>query len=207
MDFSVIGLDRSQLAYVREQLALHAKARRLLGELLGQIDLERGRLWAIVPTERAAAATSDLEFDAIRSEAERDALARETTRRLRPLLERTPAKLLAIEHWKAVEDLHAAPAHAFLVGDSEFDYVTASDPNTLVEQLLSAELWFPTVGVIATAPAGVELPGTRELTVGHVEEVVAGLDLILIGAWDADGYVFWEPWGAHTGVQAPLINP
>jgi len=47
--------------------------------------------------------------------------------------------------------------------------------------------------VIGAAPSYVALPGTRELTPEHVEEILDGLRLVLVGAWDADGYVFWEP--------------
>jgi hypothetical protein len=47
--------------------------------------------------------------------------------------------------------------------------------------------------VIGVAPSGIELPGTRELTPEHVEEILDGLRLVLVGTWDADGYVFWEP--------------
>lgn len=198
MEFTVVELADVHLPYVRQQLALHAVGERLLGRPLLEVDLTRGRLWALVPVERAAEAAADLEFDAIRSDAEREALMAETARQLRPRLEGSPARLLVIEHWKAVEDLHEAPAHAFLVGDSEFDYVTSVDSDELIAELLGSVLWFPTVGLIGRKPARAALPGTRELTPTHVEEIVAGLDLLLIGAWDADGYVFWEP--ARNGV-------
>ncbi len=191
--FTTVELEHRHLGYVRQQLALHGLGRRLLGRRLLDLDLTQGRLWALVPAERAAEAAADLEFDAIRSDAEREALMVATAHALRPLLAATPLRrLLTIEWWKSVEDLHGASAHAFLVGDSEFDYVTADDPDELIAELLGAVLWFPTVGVIGPTPAGVPLPGTRELTPAHVEEIVAGLDMILIGAWDADGYVFWE---------------
>lgn len=193
MEFTVVELAEAHLPYVRQQLALHAVGERLLGRPLLEVDLTQGRLWALVPVQRAVEAATDLEFDAIRSDAEREALMAEIAGRLRPRLEASPAKLLVIEHWKAVEDLHEAPAHAFLVGDSEFDYVTSEDPDELIAELLGSVLWFPTVGLIGPLPANVALPGTRELTPAQVEEIVAGLDLILIGAWDADGYVFWEP--------------
>ena len=97
--------------------------------------------------------------------------------------------MLAVEHWKAVEDLYQAPAHASLVEDSEFDYVTSEAPDRLVQRLSSAVLW----GLIGRVPSGVELPRDRELGPSHVAAIVAELRLLLVGAWDADGYVFWEP--------------
>lgn len=152
-----------------------------------------GRLWAIVPVARAVEAAADLEFDAIRSEQERKALMAATARAVRPLLEGPPPRMLISEWCNGVEDLHNASVHAFLVGDSEFDYATADDADEVIEELLWGALWFPTVGVIGAAPVGVAFPETRELTAEHVEEILDGLRLVLVGAWDADGYVFWEP--------------
>jgi hypothetical protein len=193
MTFNTVDLDAAHVGYVRQELALHGAGGRLLGRRLLERGLGEGRLWALVPAVRAAESAADLEFDAIRSPEERDALLVETARALRPYLEREPNQLLALEWWNAVEDLHGASAHAFLVDDSEFNYVTAADDEEQIAQTLDEVLFFPTVGVVGSMPSGVALPGTRELTPEHVEEILDGLRLLLIGAWDADGYVFWEP--------------
>jgi hypothetical protein len=191
--FITVELDAAQLGYVRQQLAQHGVGGRLLGRRLLERGVGGGRLWAIVPASRAAAAAADLEFDAIRSEEERKQLMAETARQLRPLLAGVPRRLLTLEWCDPVEYLSGGTAHAFLVGDSQFEYATADEPDEAIAEVLWGALWFPTVGVIGAAPSNVALPGTRELTPEHVEEILDGLRLVLVGAWDADGYVFWEP--------------
>lgn len=186
-----VGLNRSHQAYFREQFAQHAEGGRLLGKMLEGLDLDDGRAWAIVPADRAAMAVADLETDAIRTDAEREAVAEAITRRVTPLL--AAGRMLTIEYWTGTEGLGPSPAHAFKVGDSQFDYVTRSDSAEQVSRFLQAALWYPTVGVMVRIPAGVGLERTRELTVEQIEKVVDDVDLVLVGAWTADGYVFWEP--------------
>lgn len=191
--FTVVDLDASHLAYVRQQLALHGAGGRVLGRRLLERGLGEGRLWAMVPVARSAESAADLEFDAIRSDEEREALMLETARALRPLLADSGPSLLALEWCNPVEYLSGGSDQAFLVGDSEFQYASAADGDDVISDVLGGALWFPSVGVIGAVPGGVALPDTRELTPEHVEEILDGLKLVLVGAWDADGYVFWEP--------------
>jgi hypothetical protein len=199
--FTAVDLDAAHVAYVRQQLALHGAGGRLLGRRVLERGLGEGRLWAMVPVARAAESAADLEFDAIRSDEERNALMVETARTLRPLLEQAAPSMLVLEWCNPVEYLSGGLDHAFLVSDSEFQYATAADEDDVIADVLGGALWFPTVGVIGAAPSGVELPGTRELTPEHVEEILDGLRLVLVGAWDADGYVFWEPAQRARGVM------
>lgn len=193
-DVVAVKLSAEHQAYFQGELACHAEGGRLLGTMLGALDLDRGRMWGIVPAERAAMAVADLETDAIRTEAEREAVATAIVRRIKGLLHADPPRMLTVEYWTEVDCLNPGP-HAFAVGDSQFDYVTAADPDELVADFLRWSLWYPTVGVISPIPPGVDLAQTRDLTVDQVEESVSRLDLVLVGAWTADGYVFWEPTG------------
>lgn len=192
MDFMVADLDNAHLGYVREQLEQHADLTRRLGTQLKRLDLERGRLWAIVPVERAEQALGDLESDPIQNKEERKALARETARVLRSRLAPAPRRVLTIEWWNAMDGLYDLSAHGFLVGDSLFEYATNADPDETIADLLSHMLFFPTVGMIAPVPEEVDL-NVRDLAPEVIDEAIANVELVLIGAWDADGYVFWEP--------------
>ena len=183
----------SHLGYFRQQFAAHAHEERLLGLPFLQLDLARGRAWALVPAERAAEAVADLETDAIRRDGERGQLALAIARRIRPLLDAVPPRILAFEYWTETYLDPTSRTREFKVGDSVFDYVTASDPDEQVAYLLESVLWYPTVGLLAPIPEGVDLDQTRELTTADIERLVAHPDLVLVGAWCADGYVFWEP--------------
>jgi hypothetical protein len=198
MDWTVVDLDSSHHAYFREQFALHASNARLLGRLLSDLDLTQGRSWAIVPAERAQMALGDLGSEPIQTDREREELAAATAARLAGSLGASARQVLAFEYWTATYLDGNSPirefkvAHSDLEGDSVFDYVTGEDSKQQVERLLLTALWFPTVGVVAPVPADVELE-SRAITADQLEEVVARLDLVLVGAWGANGYVFWEP--------------
>ena len=193
-EFLEVTLDRAaHLKYLRQQFAIHAFGERLLGMPFLQLDLTRGRAWALVPVERAEDAVDDLETDAIRRDGQQERLALALAKRIRPLLDATPPRILTIEYWTEAYLDGMSRTRQFKVGDSVFDYVTASDSDEQVAYLLESCLWYPTIGLIAPIPEGVDLDQTKELTTADVDQLVAHPDLVLVGAWCADGYVFWQP--------------
>jgi hypothetical protein len=191
MDFTVVNLDQAHHCYFRKQFALHAEGGRILGRLLGDVDLGKGRAWAVVPATRAAQAAADLESDPIRTEEERRELAGVTARRLASMLD--AGRVLTFEYWTATSLDGTSRTRQFLIGDSVFDYVTEADPSDVIEQLLLSSQWFPGVGVIGPIPDGVDLESSRGWSADQIDQLVAHVELVLVAAWDADGYVFWEP--------------
>ena len=148
----------------------------------------------MVPAERADQAVADLEGDSIRTE-ERDALALEIASLLRRRLDGSPDLALTIEYWTATYLDRTSRVREFKVeaGESVFDYVTTVDSTEDIAWMLGSSLWYPTVGVIAPLPESAEMAWKTLQSATPIEHAVEHLNLVLIGAWTADGYVFWEP--------------
>ena len=181
--------------HIREQLRQNRDDGRMLGRLLAGLPLDRGATWAFVP-EGAEAKAHD--FDAgIFSPEDTAELAALLAERILPRLA-TPRPdgsrgVLVFEYWTDVDGHQDSPAKSFRVGTSTFDYADAATNRAQVERLLRSALWFPTVGVVGRLPEGAGDEDRKTLPPQTLDTLVETVELLLVGAWDADGYVLWEP--------------
>jgi hypothetical protein len=201
-DFGVDGA-----SYARRYLEANGKFSKLLGPLLlaGQ-QIDQGSTWAFVPEElprdRRAPLTDFETGHLYASPGERSARDGSNDRWLGEALDRAPSPTLI-----CVEDALAKPSDHFLehsdepvffCGESVFSYAIHTSPNDPAPSNLGGATWDPRVGIITRMSGSLANRQTLE------EAAVAGLasqaSVVVIGAWDAEGLIFWEPNPAISGL-------
>jgi hypothetical protein len=178
---------------ILRELAHNRQCERLLGALLSTLPFDHGTAWALVPANSAFAAEEDFDegiFSPDEEELLPDQLAEWVVNKLRADSDGFP--IVAFEYWTDIED-DAGVGRTFRIGQSLFDYADRDASLATVAHLLGSSLWFPTVGLIGNLPRDLVGIDRCETDISTLEHLVTTLDAVLVGAWDAEGYVVWEP--------------
>ncbi len=83
---------------------------------------------------------------------------------------------------------------AFLCGDHVYWYATPGPHLADVVRSAWGAYWQPNVGVITDWPVSLEPPAPREeVSEEALSEMASAARAILIGAWDSEAMLIWEP--------------
>lgn len=88
---------------------------------------------------------------------------------------------------------------AFFCGDAVYWYGTADSPQD--SALRASARWDPNIAMVTTPVTGQKNIEHRDfVSPAMLERMAAAALAVIIGAWDADGFVVWEPPNAKTYV-------
>jgi hypothetical protein len=189
-------------AYVRSYLEANAAHGKLLGALLlAAHQIDEGDVWAFVPAqlpqERQTPLT-DFEDGYIYPDPEsRSARQASNDGWLREVCKRAHGSWLL-----CVEDAFGRPSDPFVAkrndpmffcGDSVYWYETADEADARTRTELGGALWEPTVGIVTVIPPSGRGLNRQTLKDPVLGELAASAAAIVIGAWDTEGLIFWEP--------------
>jgi hypothetical protein len=187
--------------YVRRYLESGADFGKRLGALLLEHhDVERGTVWAFARVDGAAEKLAEFETGGVFPKRDphwnkqADAWLRERAadgaRERVPLVEHPYAK--PTDGW-----LQRNPdSPAVFCGDDVYEYYSAED-DELVGRLGGAT-WGPRVGVIAPVPErGPRSWNRQTLSTDVISYIAAQTVAVMIGAWDDEGWLVWEPDHGH----------
>lgn len=191
--------------YVREYLDANHGFGKLLGRfLLASHDIDHGVAWAFSPArpppERRAPLT-DFETGGVFPKRD-PAWAEQFNLWLNSARGKTAAPWLL-----CVEGALERPSDPFLdsypdwplffCGDSVYTYANADSPESDVQRWLGGATWNPNVGIVTERSASLGPLTNRQLVSdAEIAELAARASAIVIGAWDDEGLMFWEPGGA-----------
>jgi hypothetical protein len=184
------------IAYVSSYLEASREFGRQLGPLLqASHDVDAGISWAFVPSPLPAARTAPLaDFETGGLFSTRDPTWPKA------LLSWLDSVRGVDAHFVCVEGALERPSDPFLesldqpvffCGDSVFYYALLS-PDEMPEWWFGGATWRPDVTVITPVPA--KLPAHRdEIDQSDLAQLAANAVAVVIGAWDDEGLIFWQP--------------
>lgn len=187
-------------AYVRSYLKSNEGFGGRLGTLLGRRNIEAGIVWALVPAGSALADRLDFEqgapFLGQGSHGCPKAQLDEWVRSVLAARSVTPVfcmeDALARRTDGGLERL-LTQMEAFFCGERVYWFATAASSPTAA-LLRWGATWDPNIAMVATLPADQKDIHHRGSISGELLERMAAAALfVIIGAWDADGFVVWEP--------------
>lgn len=190
----------------------YLRASGRLGPLLRQRDIESGATWALVPSASPPDQRADFAHGGLFPApgppipAPQGVLAPkfdpssdpQITSALSRLLSRSHAtqRLLCVElAYARRTDPHVAACPSgqmFVCGDDVYAYATAANPMAPIARRLGGATWQPNVGIVTHLPHGLDLP-LGVVDPEALEAMAGAATAIIVGAWDAEGLLFWEP--------------
>jgi hypothetical protein len=91
----------------------------------------------------------------------------------------------------------ASPSHpdlpVFFSGDSVFFYEEAGATQEQVSRWLIGDVRLPDIAVVCAAPGGSPPAKWETVDVSVVESIAESASVVVLGAWDGEGHVYWEP--------------
>jgi hypothetical protein len=187
-------------AYLRSYLeANEAFGKRLGRLLLTHHDIDRGRMWAFVPADSLPEHRTDFarggllrEVDSSLDEVVGDWLLAELRRP-------SPApRIVCVEG--ALERrtdgwLTKHPEYrVFFCGEDPDTYETTESPLPDLDRWCGGADWRPDLGIIAPLPAEIQqLTNRQSVPPDALEEMAAAASVIIVGAWDDEAFLFWQP--------------
>jgi len=189
-------------AYVRSYLEANGAYGKLLGRLLlAAHQIDNGDVWAFVPAElpeERRTPLTDFEDGYIYPDPGRQSARQESNDGwLLEARNRVPGSWLL-----CVEDAFGKPSDPFVAkrsdpmffcGDSVYWYETADEVDARTRIELGGAVWEPTVGIVTVMPTSVRRLNRQTLEDAALAELAASATAIVIGAWDGEGLIFWEP--------------
>ena len=213
-DYGTLTLVRHEfggdgVAYLRSYLQSNGAFGKRLGPLLARRDLEAGKTWALVPDDSPPHQRTDFEsglfpdasppmrvkqgylvqkFDASAHPQVRQAVA-DLLSKPGPL-----PRLLCVEWAYARRTAPWPDQEIFFCGDDVYGYQGADPAFEGVEWVPGGATWEPNVGMVTALPPGFEeIPHRQSITPETLEEMAAAAVAIIVGAWDGEAPLFWEP--------------
>lgn len=202
------------VAYVRSYLERNDRFGRRLGSLLAGRDIEAGTTWAFVPAASSPRWRVDFEHgglfphrgppvqseDGVLVPVFDPSLDPQITAGVAGLFSRPSAspRLLCVEQAYARRTdpwLAERPDEdVFFYGDDVYAYATADAPIEQATRLLGGATWQPNVGIVTVLPDGLQEMRKREpISPEALGDMAAAAIAIVVGAWDGEGLLFWEP--------------
>jgi hypothetical protein len=202
-------IEEASLTFIRDEL----DGARGLGQLVRELDLETGRIHALLP-KRDPSLAARYADGALRDNAEETeavtVLAQHLMSRFGVTVD--PAVLLISQfadgpsRRPSEQDLAGTSASAkgpyftaWLQGadqpyqDGELWYVDSRSQLPDVITMLDEVLWFPTVAVLTKLPDGSVIDDSESLAYGFLRQLVRDALVVLVGGWDAMNYLLWTP--------------
>jgi hypothetical protein len=184
--------------YVRSYLEANGAFGKLLGPLLLQAhEIDGGVAWAFVPNplppERVAPLTNFEDGPLYKHAAWR----KRVDTWLDDTREAAPGSWLL-----CVEDGLGKPSDPFVAKrndpkffcrDSIYWFETADEAEDRTRIELGGAVWEPNVGIVSVMPASAGRLDRQTLEDSALAELAASVTAIVIGAWDREGLIFWEP--------------
>jgi hypothetical protein len=196
-DFGPEGHD-----YLQSYLEANGAYGKLLGPLLlAAHRIADGAVWAFVPAElprERRSPLTDFEDGYVYPDRGRQSARQESNDGwLRETRNSVPGSwLLSIEDALAKpSDPFVAKRHdpKFFCRDSVYWYQTADEADARTRIALGGALWQPTVGIVTMMPASGRRLNRQTLKDPALAQLAASATAIVIGAWDDEGLIFWEP--------------
>jgi hypothetical protein len=187
-------------AYVRSYLESNESMGKRLGRmLLAHHDLDQGIAWAFVPVDsplddRTAFEEGGLSPASAPTWEERVAgwLLQELSQQ-----SATAGVLLVEGAYERRTDgwLEKRPDDPVVFcGDDVYYYETADAGPDQVQRWLGGATWEPDVGMVTKLPQGTDrLTNRQSITHEDLEEMAVSASVIVVGAWDAEAFFFWQP--------------
>lgn len=201
------------VAYLRSYLARSAEGGNLLGPLLDRRELEAGSTWAFLPSGSSARAGANFEAGGLlprgpgRRMPEGTVLVHlETDSVDQAVIEWVAATLASGNPGTAilcVEDTFTRRHHlvrppselalpTFLCGNHVYHYACSRQCLAPVVRSARGAYWQPNVGII-TKPDIETIPPGQEVSPGMLDGMAGAARAIIVGAWDLEGFLIWEP--------------
>lgn len=201
-DFGTEGL-----AYVRRYLEANRGFGKLLGAaLLRSQGIDEGLVWAFVPAEprpERRAPLDDFESGGLYPTrdpawADQFGLWLDEVRG-----DGQGSSIICVEgalHRPSDQFLDSQPEiPVFFCGESVYFYETGNVPAEQVRRWLGGATWKPDVGIVTERPTSLdEHPSRQWINRAVLAELATRTKAVVIGAWDGEGLVFWEPARKHT---------
>jgi hypothetical protein len=193
-------------AYIRSYLASNDRFGTRLGRLLARREIEAGTVSAFVPAESSAAQRVNFEAGGLFSRRSREC-AEDPSPKARAIAwlslllgEGGPSpRILCIEDARtrrAAVETKLPHVKFFFCGDDVYWYAMdgALEDISLEWVPLSGALADPNIGIVATLPAGLKSIRNRQsVNSAAVQEIATGAVAVIVGAWDWEGFMIWEP--------------
>ncbi len=208
-------------AYIRSYLESNHRFGKRLGRLLARRGPEAGTTWAFVPSDSSLHKRRAFEDGGLFPDpGEEVEFAGGVLRRVHD-----PAEEPQIVAWLSdlmvedsrsnrvlcVDDAHLrrsdfrlldSQRRVFFCGDDVYEYALAGDPlENPIRQARGAASWEPNVAMVSTLPTGVEegFNSGQSIADEALEAMATAAVAVIVGAWDGEGLVFWEPIRAGHG--------
>jgi hypothetical protein len=207
---------RAATVYLRSYLDHNERWGKRLGKLLARRDLEAGTVWSFVPPESSPETLADLREGALY--ANTPILVDEGGHRWQR--KHDPWKDPEVIEWiegllagpgssariVCSEDVYATrtdrwvteyPGTVFFCGDDVYAYATPDGPvGGALDPIADAAgdaTGNPSVGMVTTLPPDLEIGNRQSLSEQTLEKAAAAAIAVIVGAWDEEGLLFWEP--------------
>lgn len=204
------------IAYLRSYLANNERRGKRLGKLIARRDLEAGTVWSFVPPESSPETLANLTDEPLFASTPIvfDEHGHSWQRKHDPWKDPEVIEwldgLLArpeISPWIVCsEDVRASRTDSWVAEHPEYDlffcgdevYMYASDgsvghPADAIADAAGHAVGNPSVGIVTTLPPDSKIENRRSLTEQTLEEMAAGAVAVVVGAWDEEGFLVWEP--------------
>jgi hypothetical protein len=190
-------------AYVRTYLEANGKFGKLLGPLLlSAHQVDGGVAWAFLPeqiADKRRAPLTDFQSGCLYpSRMDSDECTQSMLDWLRAAVNRVSPPWLV-----CTEDAYASPSGpyqarhqepVFYCRDSVYDFQTAASPAPVHTDYFSGATWCPAVSIVTTMQRAIAVRET--IDEDAVAALAAAATAIVIGAWDVEGCIVWEPYEA-----------
>jgi hypothetical protein len=186
------------LEYFGSYLAMNGEFGKQLGPLLiANHDLQTASVWSFVPVPLAAARAAPLTaFEAGGLVPKRDPASRGLVREwLETKCDAGPLLLCAESALGGPTDPYVArlTQPVFFCGESVIDYRQLPSQE-IVDELFAGAVWNPEVAILTDVPDVPDVPDDRStITRAELAYLAEKAVAVVIGAWDDEGLIFWEP--------------
>lgn len=203
------------VVYLRRYLEHNERWGKRLGKLLARRDLESGTVWSFVPPESSPETLADLREGALYANTPIlvDEEGHGWQRKHQPdsdpeVIEWVDGRLAALGPQPRLicsEDAYATRTEVGLVseypwderffcGDDVYAYATADGciRHALAHAVGDASS-DPSIGMVTTVPPELEIVNRQSLDEQKLEEMADAAFAVIVGAWDKEGLLFWEP--------------
>jgi len=189
-------------AYLRDYFESSRRYGRRLGALLAARDLEAGTTWAFVPSDSAPQRVLDVRHGGLYSrpgyEKPRVSPRPDVQRWLKAQLGGPGRSILCCEdamRQRTDPAQGTSDTPAFFCGDDVYWY--SEQPEDVVRIPWPCATWHPAIAMVTEMPRQAP-PLEHRLCVPPeaLQEMADGAAAVVVGAWDAEGWLIWEPAGS-----------
>jgi hypothetical protein len=200
--------------YVRSYLEANASFGKRLGRLLTACPIEAGTTWAFVPADSAPERLVTFERSLFppsgrAQRVEVGFMVPKFVPSANPAVKEALAGFLdtagPASRLVCVEDSYRRRsdfrlpvdqwAHqVFFCGEDVYEFAGGEIPLEESARMLGGASWKPDVGLVTSLPEQLDtIEQGHEVTAEQLEEMAMAAVVVVIGAWDDDSFLFWEP--------------